>query len=414
MKARTELSSAGNTPRLIPSFKQNERHLLSIFMAVLDIVPEFRGAFFKRCNFNTAKTSKYTSFMEPQYSSPKYPEVRPDGIVFCERGQTAWLAFIEAKSGSGKIRTEQMQDYTNLANLLDVDAVISISNEFATDPVELPYHLPQTKRRKRDVFHFSWAELRTFIALFLERENDCNDTEIAILNHCLEYMWEKESGVMTYDLMPQDWPKFVESAGTALGFSSKTQGVTEIVHGWQQERRDLCAKIIYETKESVDLRHDAGLRADADTKLKYDKNQLANDYCLTATYVFKTSKASLKILAGLRSCKISAALEILPPEGKKAKACVNWINNNLAESPLSDAKVSFDWKGRSQDMTVSISELETQVESICSGQKEAPKKIRLIREFQDVRRFKSRGKFIESLEDLALGLVEDSIECELI
>ncbi len=414
MKAITELSSQDNHPRLIPIFKQNERRLLSIFMSMLELVPELRGKFFERCGYGSGKTCQYTSFMEPEYKSSNLPDVRPDGLVHCKRGAMVWTAFIEAKSDKGAIRTEQMQDYTNLASMLDVDTVISISNEFAKEPVELPYHLPVPKRKKRHVVHFAWAELRTFISLFLDETRTCSDIERALISQCLQFFWEKESGILTYDAMPQDWSKFVESAGTALGFSTRTQGVTEIVHGWQQERRDLNAKILFETQQSIEIRHGAGPRADQEQRLKYDRKDLAENYKLTTAYMFKSSKARLRILADLRSCKISAALEILPPGNKKAKACVTWISKSLEHSNLGDAKISFDWKGRGPDVTLTVSDLNNHIDHVCEGQKDAPKKIRLIREVQNVRRFKSRTKFIEDLESLSLGIIRDSIECGLV
>lgn len=51
--------------QLIPSFKKTERRLLSVFMWVLDIVPEFRGEVLELVGYRGGKTSDYKSFMEP-------------------------------------------------------------------------------------------------------------------------------------------------------------------------------------------------------------------------------------------------------------------------------------------------------------------------------------------------------------
>jgi hypothetical protein len=407
LKAISELTSKTNRPRLIPSFKQTERKLLSIFMAVLEIVPELRGGFLELCGYRSGKTCSYQSFMEPEYSSAKIPDFRPDGLIVCTRGATNWTAFIEAKAEKKKIRPEQIQNYAELANQLSVENIITISNEFAREPQELPYSLASSKRKRRNVYHFAWAEIRTFLELFRDDNKKLSPAESAIIQHCLEYMWEKLSGVLTFDAMPQDWPKFVESSGTALGFSTQTAGVTEIVHGWQQERRDLGAKLIHKTRKSIELRHGAGARADQEQRLKFDRKELAEGYKLSTAYMFKKSRARLRILADLRSCKISAAIEFLPPSDKKAKACVTWIASALRESSLGDAKISFDWKGRGPDSIGTVLELLTQPESSYEGQKDSPKKIRIIRECQDVRRFKSKTRFIEDLEKLALGIVAD-------
>lgn len=155
MKAVTELSSSENTPRLIPVSKQTERRLLSVFMALLDLIPSIRADFLAKCGFGAGKTSTMQSYMEVSYSSPRLADVRPDGLIACKRGNTTWGAFIEAKAEGKTIRPEQIQDYADLAASLDLDAIITISNEFAVSPSELPYHVAASKRRKREIYHFA-------------------------------------------------------------------------------------------------------------------------------------------------------------------------------------------------------------------------------------------------------------------
>ena len=414
MKAVSGLASVNNRPRLIPSYKQTERCLLSIFMSALEIVPEFRSEFFKKCGYPSGRTCIYSSYMEAKYAAPNLPEVRPDGLVVCQRGKTTWSSFTEAKADNANIRPEQIQDYTSLAHTLDVDAVISISNEFASTPADLPYHLGARQRKNRSVFHFSWAEIRTFTELFWDETEKCTPAELAVLEQCLEYFWEKGSGITTYDAMPVDWPKFVESSGTELGFNTKTAGITEIVHGWQQEKRDLCAKLIYETRKSIVMRHDAGAYSNSEDRIVYDRKELANNYRLATTYLFKDSNVRLRILADLKSRKLSIAAEFSPPKNKMAKATTTWLAKVIEPLVFADAKVSFDWKGHTPDSTISLSDFKQHPERVCEGKKEAPKNIRIIREIHDVRRFKSRKGFIENLENCALELANACNEVGLL
>ena len=225
---------------------------------------------------------------------------------------------------------------------------------------------------------------------------------------CLEFFWEETSGILTYDAMPPDWPKFVESSGTALGFGSKTPGITEIVHGWLQERRDLCSKLVHVTHSDVELGHEAGVRADKDLRLKVDRKMLADDYLLSAQYIFKPSKVKLVLLADLRACKTTLTLELAPPENKKAKAVVNWIVGAIETLEISDAFVFFDWKGRGHAQAIPVPVLLENPEIAYEGQKDAPKSVHIIRDSHDVRRFKSRKLFIEDLEALTLSTVEEA------
>ena len=409
MKAVEELSSFENRPRLIPVSKQTERRLLSVFMALLDLVPPIRSEFLTMCGYRAGKTSTIQSFMEVSYSSPKLSDVRPDGLIACKRGSTTWGAFVEAKAEGKAIRPEQIQDYANLAASLDLDALITISNEFALSPSELPYHIATNKRRKRDIYHFAWADIRTFL------EGYRNDTELAdlerkVLIECLRFFWDTGSGIATYDAMPVKWPEFVQAAGVALGFGTKTQGITEIVHGWQQERRDLCSKLTYQTGLNVDLVHAAGARASQEERLSHDRKSLADDYVLSANFSFKGSKAQITTLAELQSCRTSVALQFQPPSEKKARAVVSWFLSKVAGDEWQNATVSFEWKGRNQKRTFEVAELLLNPDEAFEGQKDAPKSIRVMKSIHDVRRFKSRKKFIEDVETLTIAMLVSAKE----
>lgn len=408
MKSVDELVSLNNKPRLVPTFKQPERNLLSVFMSLLDLIPAIRGSFLKECGYNSGKICKYQSYMEASYNGPKMPDERPDGLLACQRGANEWSAFIEAKAGTigGKnpIRPKQILDYLKLAALVDVGTIITISNEFSRIPTELPYPIPANKRRKCDIYHFSWADIRTFLE---QQKANCDlcEVEAKVLAQCLEFFWEDKSGILTYDAMPVDWPKFVESAGTALGFASNTRGITEIIHGWQQERRDLCSKLVHETHCEVELGHVAGIKADQELRLKVDKKMLADDYGLSAHYLFKKARVKLSLEADLRAHKITSTLELLPPVNKKAKAAVNWMVSQISDLKFFDAYVFFDWKGRGQMLPIPIGDFLGVPELAYEGQKEAPKSIRIICNKHEVRRFKSRKLFIEDIEALTLSTV---------
>ena len=414
MKEIEELSSQSNKPKLIPHFKKTERRLLSVFMAALEIVPEFRAVFLERCEYGSGRSCNYQSFMEPHYPAAQYSDARPDGLIICTRGSAKWSAFIEAKAEKFTIKPEQILGYTELAGKLGVDAVICISNEFASSPAELPYHLDVRKRKGKDVLHFSWAEVRTFMELFWDSDKKCNETERVVIRHCLDYFWYEESGISTYDLMPNEWPNFVESAATSLGFTTKTPGITEIVHGWQQERRDLGAKLIYGTKRHVEMRHSAGIRASAEDRVKHDKRELADNYQLDANYYFKETQATIRVLASLKSCHLSAAIDVQPPSGKKARASVSWAVEICEMMDLNDGKISFNWKGRNADVTMTILDFLQDSDRAHDGNKDAPKNIRIITESHNVRRFKSRKLFIEDLEAVVLALAERSEKAGLI
>jgi hypothetical protein len=399
-----ELPRTISKPKLIPHNKQPERRLLSVFMSLLEMSPEVRTRFLQLCGYGAGRTCAIQSFMEVAYPSQRYSDVRPDGLIFCERGNNKWSAFVEAKARTSHIRAEQVLDYVDLAASLDVDAVITISNEFARSPDELPYNLPQNKLKKRSIFHFAWADIRTFLER-VKSEAKLDDLERGIIEQCLDYMWHSDSGVATFDKMPQDWPKFVDSARTGVGFSSRTPGITEIVHAWQQERRDLCSKLGHELGQPVEIRHAAGARSSAEERLKLDRSQLADDYELEARYLMKQTKCELSITADLVNRKITWSLSLALPPNKKAKATITWLLERASILGIKPLDVVLYWKGKQKPTAMSLQELQADPEIVWQGQKDQPRTVFVISSIQNSADFRSARKFISGLETRTLDLV---------
>lgn len=376
---------------------------MSVFLALLKISPEIRGAFLEMCGFRGGRTSRVKVFMEVTFKGSKYPDVRPDGLLHCERGQTNWSLFIEAKAEGSQIRSDQIHAYAELAKLTGVNGILTISNEFARLPHVVPYHLDSKKVRNLDIFHFAWADIRTFLEL--QRENDkLGATEVAVLDECLEFFWDEKSGIQTYDAMPVQWPDFVEASSTALGFNSNVKGLTEIVQGWQQERRDLCSKLTHMCRSGVEIRHKAGVRATDSERTKIDKSDLANDYSLEARYYFKHTKLELDVLLSLSSCRMTAVLDLPLPENKGAKALTTWASKLVSDVGLDALSICFYWPGRVKDELLSIPQFLAEPTIVSDGKSSPPKSIKLIASRHGVRNFKSRKKVVSDLEDMTLHL----------
>ena len=72
-------------------------------------------------------------------------------------GKREWKALVETKVRNTKLDEEQLCTYVNLARENDIDAVITISNQFTWKPDHHPVSLPgKTKRTKVEVYHWSW------------------------------------------------------------------------------------------------------------------------------------------------------------------------------------------------------------------------------------------------------------------
>lgn len=395
---------ARNPACLIPSHKKTERRLLSVLMAAMDIVPAFRDNILSEAGYGSGKTCQYQSYMEPEFDVLNSPPGRPDGVIFCERGKTNWSAFIEAKSDSNNIDSDQIARYAELAAFLDIDAVISISNEHALTSTDLPYNIQAKKLKKRKVIHFSWSEVVIQIELMLGAQSALNTTEELLMREVLAYMTTSGNGVLTFDQMPESWNNFVTQANAPHGLNKNTQGVNEVIHAWQQERRDLKLKLLRKHGSDVDLWFDRASSNDPKVRNKNDIERLVNNYELGACYTFKNSKVDMYVTSDLKACLSRVVAVIRTPKNKKAKGVVTWLLNSLSDCQYEQLGIHLDWPRTKDDIFTTLGELRLHPEIGTQTLKDAPTEVRLTLAIQSVRSFKSRKKFISELETTTLGM----------
>jgi len=400
--------------QLIPSFKQTERRLLSIFMRVLDIVPEFRGHILEIVGYRGGKTCAYRSFMEPTFDLLHAPSLRPDGLLTCKRGAKEWAALIEAKAEKNNIRPEQIEAYTGLAKELDVDSVITISNQFASAKGELPYTLLVSKRKGRNVYHLSWSRLAAEMSMFLETKNDLHHAEEMILQEAIRYFSADKSGVSTFDAMSQSWKNFVESANTVIGFNTTTPGVVDIVRDWQQERRDLCIKLNQQIGGGVESWFPAKHRKDLVARKKHVRETLTANYRLDATYYLKNPKTKLKVVADLRARSQTFVYEFHPPSEKGVRAFSTWLGKLISSQPERSFKVLMNWPGREQDTVFSADDIVNHPEICVTDKKHPPNSLAFITSKHEARRFTSSKRFIEDVESGSKNLIDLVSRMELL
>lgn len=207
--------------------------------------------------------------------------------------------------------------------------------------------------------------------------------------------------------MPSEWGEFVQSSGVGVGFSSKTPGITEIVHGWHQERRDLRSKLAHMSGLAVDLRHDLGVRAEFDAILSHDRKQLAEKYELLASYLFRDQKIALDIRCELQDRKSTVSVDIPVPADKGAKAVTNWLTKQTETFDVAKTAIVMTWKGRGNERHATLDALRDDPDKLFEGFREAPKSVRLVRQIHDVRRFRSAKNFIVDLEGLVLHMTDE-------
>ena len=129
----------GLKARLIPGYKKlDEMSLASVLLASLPMVKEFRELIAKEIGMSRAGYLKaYTEVSFPEVkiyneNSAKKGPLRVDGLLLQVVGkQIRDASFFEMKMGSQEIYTEQIDSYLELARIIGVPRLVTISNQFS-------------------------------------------------------------------------------------------------------------------------------------------------------------------------------------------------------------------------------------------------------------------------------------------
>lgn len=86
---------------------------------------------------------------------------RPDGLIVISTGSRQWSALVETKIGRSQLDEEQVERYLKLARANEINAVITISNQFVARAHISPVNVSKSLLRKVDLFHWSWPWITT-------------------------------------------------------------------------------------------------------------------------------------------------------------------------------------------------------------------------------------------------------------
>ena len=125
----------GEKARLFPVLANSskEGRTLSLVLATLARVPEFSSALLNALGQSTGSRTKVSCFTEVTFPKSSNGKIRPDGLIVVNRPKSRWAALVEAKVGKASVEQTQLEAYLKLAKEVDVDAVLTISNDFAAN-----------------------------------------------------------------------------------------------------------------------------------------------------------------------------------------------------------------------------------------------------------------------------------------
>ncbi|MEX2496146.1 MAG: hypothetical protein WD448_08665 [Woeseia sp.] len=182
-QAISDLISSGERSRLIPvvSDMSKEERAVSPVLAAFSIVPALAHSLLQEVGGPTNQRATVRSYSQVVFKrGPTDRKWRPDGLLEVDSGRKVWRALIEAKIGNAELSGEQVECYLDLAKQMNLDALITISNQFSTLPTHHPIAVNKMKVRRVELYHFSWLSILTKARL-LSDDKTIDDPEQAFI-----------------------------------------------------------------------------------------------------------------------------------------------------------------------------------------------------------------------------------------
>ncbi|MCP4123650.1 MAG: hypothetical protein GY751_18020 [Bacteroidetes bacterium] len=395
----THLAS-GQLARLIPTVadSKKEERATSSLLASFMVVPIFAKEVLADAGAPVGKRLKVQCYTEVTFkTTEKEKKPRPDGLIIITNGSKSWTALVESKIGNSELSKEQVENYLDLAKQYGINAVITISNQFATTPTHHPVKVAKNKVRSVELYHFSWLSLKSKAVLLTGNKRIDDPEQAYILSELVRYLDHDSSGVSSLTKMPVHWKNACNSIQQGAVLNKTSEFVEQSVSGWHQLLRHLSLNLSVVIGEPVKIALTRAREKNPELNFVEDCSHFSKESSLHAEFDIPHAASRLLFTADFlrRTINISMKLEA-PKDRSRATASINWITRQLKSKEAKNVSVRAYWPKR---IPMTAAPLEEVIENpsaiIPSGTSELPTFLEVIRVVDLAARFKGSKTFVE-------------------
>ena len=401
-----ELLEQGEPARLIPvvADTSKEQRITSALLSVMMSVDEFGKSMLRTVGAPTAKTAKVSCFSEVKFRAGQELDrkLRPDGLIFVKFGSRIWLAIVEAKVGGAELREDQVEAYLDIARANKVNAVITISNQFAPRPTHYPIQVSKRKIKSVELYHCSWTSVLSEAILIVEHKGVSDPDQAFILNEFIRYLKHESSGVHPFPRLGKGWKEVCTDVQNAVPLDKNSTAVIDAVEEWHQLVRFLALQLGVSVGRNVTAHMSRAHARDAEKRLQDTIATFVEKNKLEAEFEIPDAASRLEVLADLNRRTISACMRLQAPRGKsRATALVNWLLRQLKKCDDKELLIRAIWPGRSHDTGATLWELRENPKTILNSNLSLmPVAFEVVKVLDVGARFRGARIFVEEIDAL--------------
>ena len=396
----------GEPARLFPVLaeKSKEGRTLSVLLACVSSVDDLARTLLSTLGQRFGQRLRVRTFTEVVLSkAPEGLSGRPDGLIVVETGRRVWSALIEAKVGGSQLDSDQIEAYLKLAKSNGIDALVTISNDFAAVPDHHPVRVGRLPKGV-GLYHWSWTSILTHGKVLLAAKGVEDTEQRFLLDELVRFLDHPSTGVRRFDQMDGNWRSIVTSVISGASLSASTESVTDTVANWHQECRDLALKLMEGVNSNVVIRLPNAHRSDPKLRIDDDAKRLCDSSTLSVEFNVPDAASTINVEANLRTRTIHVYMTLSAPQDRKsARARTNWVLRQLARSDPSDLYVKAIFPGRTVATQQALTEVRADPDVLRPSKPNLAPKAFEIRLVCDAgKRFAGPKTFVEDLENSAI------------
>lgn len=352
----------GERARLFPVLAETskEGRTTAVFLSCLANVYEFGQALLGSLGQRIGSRANIEAYTEVVFRKGDTGKGnRPDGLIVVTIGSRTWKALVEAKVGNAELTTEQIENYLEIAAANGIDAVVTVSNQFAATPGHHPVAVRGKLTNKVQLFHWSWMYVLTEADLLTQQENVEDADQHYILTELNRFLVHPSAGVKGFDRMPAAWGDLNSTIAAGGEFGARSAEAEQVVGAWHQEVRDLSLILTRIVGVQVTPRIARAHISDHAARMKSDVAKLAEDKHLSASLAIPDAAGALDVSVNVARRTISARMKLRAPEDKQStKARLNWLLRQLRDVRTDDVYIRLHWPGRGTHTQHALTDLQ--------------------------------------------------------
>lgn len=324
------------------------------------LVPPYAQEILGPLGVRLGARSRIQCYSEIVFKGEASKHDRPDGLILVDTGRSQWRALVEAKHGKNGLDASQIERYLELAKSWNVDAVVTVSNQFTATPRHNPVQIPAKLTRKVELFHIAWAQIRTAVQLMLEARQISDPEQELVLEELGRYLRHPSSGIEGFTQMNSGWRELASRLRAGDKLPATDASVTATASDWIEEQKDLCLKLSEEIKTPVSLKLPRAFQESQDEWRSDIAKRIVQEARLVTELTVPAAAAVIEIDIRINGRIFIASMKLAAPSDKKStSARTNWVVRQLSKSEDDRLQIEVHWPGRRDPRRLALSAIRS-------------------------------------------------------